>query len=205
MKELLSDVFSKQYRKNFLTVAILCMLLVLLSFLWKSISIVAITFALVSIPTILLGIIILLGSLIRHWLNPKFQPLTELKLAILMVGLPFLSWTTYEAGLFVKIQMRYRAAEELIAELEQYKKEEGKYPFSTGRIPAGFASTANCYNYRIGYYSHGDTYRMYFGISSYLLNSRQYTYCPNWSKLPKESWYGNPTGKLNWRVQTVVD
>jgi hypothetical protein len=210
MKELLSDVFSEQYREDFLFWSVLCMFLVLLSvFGGASFFSIAIICALVSVFTVPLGIILLITVLIRRRLNPRFQPLTEIRLALLMVGLPFLAWPSYfltnEVSLFVKTQMRYRAAEELIAELEQYKKQEGNYPFSTGRIPAGFASKKDCNNYHIGYCTQGDTYRVYFGLSSHLFTSHQYTYCADWSKLAKESWYGNPTGKLNWRVQTMVD
>ena len=210
MKKLFSDVFTKPYREDFLSLAGLCILLVLLSFFGGTpFFIVAIVCALVSLFTVPLGIIMLVTVLIRHFLNPRFKPLTEIKLALLMVGLPFLAWTSYfltnEVSLFVKTQTRYRAAEELIAELEQYKKKEGKYPFSTGKIPEGFASKKDCNNYHIGYCTQGDTYRVYFGLSSHLFTSDQYTYCADWSKLPKASWYGNPTKKLNWRMQTMVD
>lgn len=210
MKELLSDVFSKQYQENFLFWAALCIFLVLLSvFGGASFLSVAIICALVSLFTVPLGIILLITVLIRRFLNPRFQPLTELRLALLMVGLPFLAWPSYfltnEVSLFVKTQMRYQAAEELIVELEQYKKKKGQYPFSTGKIPEGFASKKDCNNYNVGYHTQGDTYIVYFGLISYLVTSHQCTYCENWSKLPKELRYGNPIEKINWRVQTVVD
>jgi hypothetical protein len=210
MKELLSDVFSKQYRENFLFWSVLCIFFVLLSvFGGASFLSLAIICALVSLFTVPLGIILLITVLIRRFLNPRFQPLTELRLALLMVGLPFLAWPSYfltnEVSLFVKTQMRYRAAEELIAELEQYKKKKGQYPFSTGNIPEGFASKEDCNNNNIGYSNQGDTYIVYFGLISYLVTSHQYTYCENWSKLPKDPRYGNLSKKLNWRVQTVID
>lgn len=210
MKELFSDVFSTQYRETFLFWAVLCILLVLLSvFGGPSFLSVAIICALVSLFTVPLGIILLVIVLIRRRLNPRFQPLTEIRLALLMVGLPFLAWPSYfltnEVNLVVKTQMKYRAAEELIEELEQYKKKEGKYPFSTGRIPEGFASKKDCNKYHIGYHTQGETFKVYFGLSSHLFTFYQYTYCADWSKLPKESQRGKAAEKPNWRVEIGVD
>jgi hypothetical protein len=209
MKELLSNVFSKQYRENFLIFASFCILLVLLTFIVTPLVPLAIACALVSLFTVPLGFLLFIIVLLRRLFNQNYRPLTEIRLIALMVGLPFVAWSTYfltnELSLFVRTQIRYRAAEELIIELEQYKKKEGSYPLSTGRVPAGFASTANCYNHHIGYYSRGDTFRMYFGLSSYLFTYHNYSYCPDWSKVPKESQRGKAIERANWRVEIGVD
>lgn len=210
MKALLSDVFSKQYRENFLFWAVLCIFLVLLSVFGEApFFSIAVICALVSLFTVPLGIIILVTVLIRRRLNPRFQPLTEIKLALLMVGLPFLAWPAYfltnEANFLISTQIRYRAAEELIAELEQYKKKEGIYPFSTGKIPIDFASKEECTNYHIGYCTLGNTYRVYFSVASYSITYHNYIYCPNWSQLPKELRGGKTVEKPNWRVEIGID
>lgn len=209
MKELLSNVFSKRYRENFLIFASFCILLVLLTFIVTPLIPLAIVCALVSLFTVPLGFLLFIIVLLRLLFNQNYRPLTEIRLIVLMVGLPFVAWSTYfltnEVSLFVRTQTRYRAAEELITELEQYKKKEGSYPLSTGRVPAGFASTANCYNHNIGYYSQGDTFRIYFALSSYLFTYHNYSYCPDWSQVPKESQCGKATERTNWRVETGVD
>jgi hypothetical protein len=126
-----------------------------------------------------------------------------------MVGLPFLACPSYfltsEANFLISTQTRYRAAEALIAELEQYKKKEGIYPFSTGKVPTGFASKEDCINYHIGYCTQGNTYTVYFSLASYLVTYHNYSYCPNWSQLPKESQRGKATEKPNWRVEIGID
>ncbi len=213
MKELLPVAFSKQYLRNLLILAGFSILLVLLTFIEGKytlpIFIVAIVCAMASMFSVPLGFLLFVVVSIRRLFNQNYRPLTEIRLIALMVGLPFVAWSTYflanEVSLSVRTKIRYQAAEELIAELEQYKKKEGRYPLSTGRVPAGFASTANCYNHHIGYYSQGDTFRMYFGLSSYLFTYHNYTYCSDWSKLPKESQRGKAIERANWRVETGVD
>lgn len=209
MKELLSNVFSKQYRQDFLNFAALCILLVLLTFIVTPIVPLAIVCALASMFTVPIGFLLFVIVVMRRLFNQNYQPLREIRLIVLMVGLPFLAWTSYfltnEVSLFIRKQTRYRMAEELITELKQYKEKEGSYPLSTGRVPAGFASTANCYNHHIGYYSQGDTFRIYFGLSSHLFTYHNYTYCSDWSKVPKESQRGTTTERANWRVETGVD
>jgi hypothetical protein len=213
MKELLSNVFSKQFIKDFISFAGLCIVLILLTFVEGPYStpifMVLVNCALASIFTVPIGFLLFVIILVRRLFNQGYRPLMQIRIIVMMVGLPFFSWTSYflanEVHFFTQKRIRYHAAEELIAELEQYKQQKGKYPSSTGVVPAGFSSKQRCMNNHIGYCTQGDTYRIYFGLNSYLFTYYNYSYCPDWSKVPKESLLGTATEKANWRVETGVD
>lgn len=213
MKELLSSSFSKQFIKDFISFTGLCIVLVLLTFVegkyTAPIFIVTVVCALASMFTVPVGFLLFVIVLVRRLFNQDYRPLMQIRIIVMMVGLPFFSWTSYflanEVQFFTQKRIRYHAAEELIAELEQYKQQKGKYPSSTGEVPAGFSSKQSCVNNHIGYCTQGDTYRIFFGLTSYLFTYHNYSYCSDWSKVPKESQRGTATERANWRVETGVD
>jgi hypothetical protein len=213
MNELLSNVFSKQFIKDFISFAGICLVLVLLTFVEGQYStpifIVAVVCALASMFSVPVGFLLFVIVLVRRLFNQGYRPLMQIRIIVMMVGLPFCSWTFYflanEVHFFTQKRIRYYAAEELIAELEQYKQQKGKYPSSTGEVPAGFDSKQRCNDYNIGYSTQGDTFRVHFSLSSYLFTYHDYTYCPDWSKVPKESKRGKATDRANWRIVTRVD
>lgn len=209
MRTLLEQLFTKQYGKSFLNWAGICMAFALLAIFIPLVVPFAIFLGGISFFTIPLGVVILLIAPIWYLLKPNKHLLTMMRLGLLMIGLPAVAWTTYLVGdeitFAVQTEVHYRAAEELIMELEEYKRKNKTYPLSTGSVPATFASRERCSNYNIGYSSQGKVFRVYFALSSHLLMGHNYTYCSDWSQLPQESTVGQPTERANWRLMSRAD
>lgn len=209
MRTLLEQLFTKQFGKGFLNWAGICTAFALLAIFIPLVVPFALFCGAASFFTIPLGVVILLIAPIWYLLRPNKHLLTMIRLALLMIGLSAVAWTTYLVGdeitFALQTELHYRAAEELITELEEYNRKNKSYPLSTGSVPTTFASRERCRKNNIGYSSQGKVFRVYFGLSSHLLMGHNYTYCSDWSKVSQESIVGQPTERLNWRLISRAD
>lgn len=209
MNEFVRKVFTKQFGKKFLIWVGICVTLCGLTIIGPEIAPLLVVCGIASFFTVPLGILMLFIVPIWYLLAPNKHLVTALQLALLMIGLPAVSWTTYMFGdelyLTMRSEWRYKAAEELINELEDYKRQHQTYPVSTGKVPVEFKSSEECRNKHIGYASQGRFFRIYFDLPSRLFTINNYTYCSDWSQLPEGYVVGKPTDRLNWRLMSRAD
>lgn len=209
VKTFVKHVFTKRFGKKILIWAGICVAFCVLVIISPELVPILVLCGIASFFTVPLGILLLLIVPVWYLLAPNRHLVTALQLALLMIGLPAVSWTTYlvgdEKALDIRAEWRYQAAEELIAELEEYKRKHQTYPVSTGGVPLEFKSREECRKNNIRYTSQGQFFRVYFDLSSHSFIVYNYTYCSDWSKVPQESIVGQPTERANWRLISRAD